>query len=173
MSRLPRLLRTLHSSAVAPSASVAAPATAVASTSSTPAGPPVKFTPKGRPILGRPPRSTRVTLPSGYPEPAAYPPPAEYFAEIDAITTKPKAHPLWAFFHLPTGATDKPKEGAGMPDHGSLKRLDDEVVDLASGECGAERGARSATPGGTGRIGWDGRTISGMGSRAIAAGFLP
>jgi hypothetical protein len=76
-----------------------------------------------------------VTLPSGYPEPASYPVTKEYVAEIDAVKTKPKAHPLWAFFHLPTGAEAKLKAGAGMPDNGSLQRLDDEVVDNASGEC--------------------------------------
>jgi len=137
MSRLPRLLRALHTSAVRLDSAAAAPAVAAAASSSAPApapAPPVKFTPKGRPIVGRPPRTTPVTLPSGYPEPPSYPPPAEYFAQIDAIKTPPKPHPLWAFFHVPTEASLKLKPGAEMPDMGSLERLDDEVVDLVSGE---------------------------------------
>jgi hypothetical protein len=156
MSRVPRLLRTLHTSVPRFEATVAPGVTAVAAQAgesssianinselsvttqagspAKPTTPPIRFTAKGRPLYTRPPRTTRVTLPSGYPEPPAYPPPAEYLAEIEAIKTKPKPHPLWAFFHVPAAASAKPKAGAVMPDNGSLWRMNAEDVNMASGE---------------------------------------
>ncbi|KAL1412778.1 54S ribosomal protein L4 mitochondrial [Vanrija albida] len=123
----PRLARSLATSALrpAPEASASAP----------------RFTPKGRPIPTRPPRSTRVSLPSGFPEPPSYPPPASYFAELKDIESRlpanqatPKPHPLWAFFHVPPAALRKVAPKAQFPpDMGSLDRLDDEAASLASG----------------------------------------
>lgn len=129
---VPRLVRSLHTT-------TARAADAVATTSAAAAP---RFTPKGRPILTRPPRTTRVNLPSGLPEPPSYPPPASYFTELTALENKlsaeqrsPKPHPLWSFFHVPPAAMRKPSANTQFPpDMGSLERLDDEAAALATGE---------------------------------------
>ncbi|WOO82331.1 54S ribosomal protein L4, mitochondrial [Vanrija pseudolonga] len=131
---VPRLVRSLHTTA-----RVADAAAAVATTSAAVAPP--RFTPKGRPIPTRPPRTTRVNLPSGLPEPPSYPPPASYFTELTELEAKlsaeqrsPKPHPLWAFFHVPPAAMRKIGAKTQFPpDMGSLERLDDEAAAIASG----------------------------------------
>lgn len=102
-----------------------------------------KWTAKGRPQPTRPPRTTRVTLPSGWPEPPSYPPPRSYFREIETLRAQlpegavaPKPHPLWAFFHVPPIAKAELGPDSKMPpDCGSLPRMDNESTELSSGEC--------------------------------------
>ncbi|TXT10877.1 hypothetical protein VHUM_02382 [Vanrija humicola] len=130
---VPRLLRSLHTTTRA--------ASEAASTSTAAAAAAPRFTPKGRPIPTRPPRTTRVNLPSGLPEPPSYPPPASYFTELEQIEARlsaeqrsPKPHPLWAFFHVPPAAMRKVGVKTQFPpDMGSLERLDDEAAAIASG----------------------------------------
>lgn len=168
MSRVPRLLRTIHSSAARLNTAVSSSEAGSATSGGGAARSrgvdeprtgswanshgetvPVKFTPKGRPLFGRPPRKTRVSLPSGYPEPPAYPPPAEYFKELDEITaalpagmSKPKAHPLWAFFHVPPEAEQRLSPTTTLQDMGSLESMDNEVDARDSGEYRASWASR-------------------------------
>lgn len=124
-SAMTRLLRTVHTSARAGAIPKQWLAQGVRD-----------FTKTGKPVPLRPPRATRVNLPSGYPEPPTYPQPAAYWAELDAIDAKgkPKPHPLWAFFRVPAELKARP-EAHTMPDNfGTIELLDDEDEGLKSGE---------------------------------------
>lgn len=149
MAALPRLMRSVHTSAVrldAAAATLAIPTTLTAAQAANAAGlpvtramaaaaspAPVTFTPKGRPVIVRPPRTTRVNLPSGFPEPLAYPPSKEYLDEVRRIMddlppeqAHPPRHPLWSFFHVPARSAAPLREGDTMQDMGSVERLGDE-----------------------------------------------
>lgn len=148
-----RLLRSLHTTARAANSAIANAAASgqtsatntIANSTTTSSSIPASWaaqgvrdwTPKGRPVPLRPARETRVTLPSGYPEPPSYPPPASYWAELDEIDKtkgKPRPHPLWAFFHVPPQHASRP-EGNDAPENmGSLDLLQDEEEGLKSGE---------------------------------------
>ncbi|RXK35897.1 hypothetical protein M231_06817 [Tremella mesenterica] len=94
-----------------------------------------KFTPKGRPILIRPPRIHPVTLPSGIQEPPVYPPPPEWVEmEKEEIGDK-KPHPLWSFFRVPLSARIELPQGLEGPvDMGSLEVVEsDKEAQLRSG----------------------------------------
>lgn len=112
------------------------------------------FTPKGRPVPIRPARTTRVTLPSGYPEPPAYPPPQSYWDELDLIDRKgkPKPHPLWAFFHVPPQMQTRPEGNIFPSNMGSIDLMEDEEEGIRSGEftarLQASRGVRRSDPSG-------------------------
>lgn len=145
-----RLLRSLHTSARLASATATPYVPSAAAGAAIPAAWAEQgvrgFTPKGRPIALRPARESRVTLPSGYPEPPSYPPPAAYWAELDEIDAtkgKPKPHPLWAFFHVPPQHTERP-DGTAAPDNlGSVELLSEEEEGLKSGEYRVPASERS------------------------------
>lgn len=143
-----RLVRRIHTSAALANASANA-STAISTPDATAISTPKpRFTDKGRPILQRPPRTVRVNLPSGFPEPPSYPPTTEYFKEVAEIKSRlneeglsaPKKHPLWAFFHVPRAATvELAHDTDAPPDMGSVERMDDEEALLESGEWCEER----------------------------------
>ncbi|GMK56365.1 hypothetical protein CspeluHIS016_0302050 [Cutaneotrichosporon spelunceum] len=127
MSRL--ALRALSTSARAlEAAAEAAPAAAVELRP--------EWTPKGKPQPTRPPRATRVALPNGLPEPTSYPPSKSYLNKVEQMRAKaevPKPHPLWAFFHVPPESLEVTADTTMPPDFGSVRRLENESVELKSG----------------------------------------
>ncbi|KAL7418504.1 54S ribosomal protein L4 mitochondrial [Cryptotrichosporon argae] len=86
------------------------------------------------PAPPRPPRTARVTLPSGLPEPPTFPPPQTYLDDMAALDMDPDAkrtpHPLWAFFHVPAGADKSLTAASGAPpDGGSVEVVSQEQFD--------------------------------------------
>jgi hypothetical protein len=130
MSRI--ALRALSTSARALEAAAEAAPAAAAAVELRP-----QWTAKGKPQPTRPPRAHRVALPNGLPEPTSYPPSKSYLDKVDKMRAKgevPKPHPLWAFFHVPAESMEVTKDTKMPPDFGSVPRLENESVELKSGE---------------------------------------